>query len=174
MNRFLFFLLVGVFLVTLQTTLLTSFLVQRVRPDLVLILILYLGLSRTTVSGGMVAFLLGYLLDLFSGNAFGVYCFTRPLIFFISRLFQSRFYWEGFSFQCLFVLFFSLVEGCLVFLLLWSFTPSPPHTLYSFVVSPLLPQSVVTALITPFLFALFKKGTVRLTRDSRPDLLTEG
>ncbi|MDP2971789.1 MAG: rod shape-determining protein MreD, partial [Deltaproteobacteria bacterium] len=58
-----------------QTTWFTFPPIRWIRPDIVLILTLYLGLSSPPISGGILVFFLGYLMDLFSGNGFGLYAF---------------------------------------------------------------------------------------------------
>ena len=174
MKRFFPLLLTGVLLMTLQTTLLASLPIQRFRPDLVLIFILYLGFSFSNVSGGLLAFFLGFLMDLFSGNTFGLYTFTRPLIFFVAQLVRSRFYWQGFSFQFLFVFVFSALEGFFILLLLSGVSSTPLHNLYPSMWTHLLPQSLFTGLMTPVLFGLFHKNSVFLTERHRRTLLAEG
>ena len=174
MKRFLYPFLAGLLLLTFQTTLLPSLPIHRIRPDVVLILILFLGFSYPTVLGGLIAFSLGFLLDLFSGNAFGLYTFTRPLIFFVAQLFRSNFYWKGFSFQFLFVFIFALLEGGLILLLISGLNPSPFRNLFRSVIIDLLSQSIVTGLITPFLFPLFEKGTVLLVTKQRVAIKRQG
>jgi rod shape-determining protein MreD len=158
MSRIVLPLFLGVLFLTLQTTLLTSFSIQRIRPDIVLILLLYLGLSYPMVSGGILAFVLGYLMDLFSGNPFGLYTFCRPFIFCVVYLLKDRFYLEGFLSQFLLAVSLALVEGFLILILLNGLNPKPIGHLYPLFVTVLLPQSFCTGLITPALFSFFKKG----------------
>ena len=174
MRRFFYPLLAGIFLITFQATLLASLPIHRLRPDIVLIMVLFLGFSYPTVLGALLAFSLGYLVDLFSGNSLGLYTFTRPLIFFAAQLFRSNFYWEGLSFQFLFVFVFTLLEGLLLLLLVSGLNPSPFHSLYSSVVVDLLPQSIVTGLITPILFPLFNKGSVLLVTKQQRKIKRQG
>jgi len=174
MKRFFYPFLTGLLLLTFQATLLPSFAIHHVQPDVVLILILFLGFYYPTVLGGLIAFSLGFLLDLFSGNAFGLYTFTRPLIFFVAQLCKNHFYWKGFSFQFLFVFIFALLEGGLILLLVAGLNPSPFHNLYRSVIVDLLPQSVVTGLITPLLFPLFEKGAVVLVTKRRAVIKSQG
>jgi len=144
----------------LQTTLLMSFPIQRIRPDIVLILTLYLGLSSPPIGGGILAFFIGYLMDLFSGNSFGLYTFSRPFIFYVAKFFSDWFYLKGFSFQFLFVFVSGLLEGLLILFLISALNlPSLPNFFHSFFTF-LLPQSVSTGLVAPFLFFLFDKGSV--------------
>jgi len=155
MRRFFLLLVFGLVIFTLQTTLLLSLPIHRVRPDIVLIFTLYLGLSFPPISGGLLAFLMGYLMDLFSGNTYGLYAFSRSLLFALAYLSRDRFYLEGILSQFLFVFVLALGEGLLLQLLLAALNPSP---LYPLLLTVLLPQSLFTALITPPLFALFRKG----------------
>ena len=79
-------LLIGILFIILQTTLLSSFPIQRFRPDILLIFTLYLAFLFPPILGGILAFFMGYLMDLFSGNALGFYTFSRPLIFLLCAI----------------------------------------------------------------------------------------
>jgi rod shape-determining protein MreD len=157
MKRIAFSFFLGILFLTLQTTLLPSLPVQRIRPDIVLILILYWGLTYPPVQGGILSFFLGYLMDLFSGSSFGLYTFSRPLLFYLAELFKGRLYLEGALSQFLFVFFFALFEGFLILTLLSALNPVPLGNLYPLLLTFYFPQSFLTALITPILFLLLKK-----------------
>ena len=158
MKRALLLFFVGILLLTAQTTFLKSLLVQTIRPDVLFIYTIYLGLSCPPIPGGILAFFLGYLIDLFSGNSFGLYTFSRPLVFYGAHFFKNRFYVEGFLFQFFFVLVFVLLEGLLVLLLLLVLNPGPLYKLYPSFLTILLPQSIFTGAVTPLLFTLFERG----------------
>ena len=174
MRRFFYPLLAGIFLLTFQSTLLASIPIHWLRPDIVLTMILFLGFSYPTVLGGLLAFSLGYLLDLFSGNSFGLYTFTRPLIFLVAQLFRTHFYWQGFSFQFIFVFIFALIEGGLILFLVSSLNPSPFPALYRSLIVDVLPQSIVTGLVTPILFPLFGRSSVLLETKQRTEIRRQG
>ncbi len=175
MRKILFFSLSSLFFMGLQATLLGHAPIQRVRPDLMLVLVLYVGFSMPLFSGGVLAFFMGMLMDAFSGNALGLYTLTRPLAFLIAQLFRQRFYWQGISFQFLFVTLASLLEGLFLLLLLTALTPSTLKTLYPLVLTRLLPQSLCTGLATPLVFSFLKKGTDLLRKEEeKPGLRTEG
>lgn len=157
MKRIGFSFFLGILFLTLQTTLLSSLPIQRIRPDIVLILILFWGLTYPPVQGGILSFFLGYLMDLFSGNSLGLYTFSRPLLFCLAELFKGRLYLEGVLSQFLFVFFFALFEGLLILTLLSALNPVPLGNLYPLVFTFFFPQSFLTALITPVLFLLLKK-----------------
>jgi len=174
MRRVVLPLFLIIFFLTLQTTLLTSFPIQRIRPDIVLILTLYLGLSYPPIPGGILAFFMGYLMDLFSGNALGLYTLSRPLIFYIAQIFKDRFYLEGFLSQFLFVSLSGLVEGLLLLILLNGLNPNPLGNLYPLLFTVLLPQSFSTGLITPILFSLLHKGSFFLSNPKRMGIKERG
>ena len=162
MKRFFSPLILGILFLIVQTTWLTFSPIRWIRPDIVLILTLYLGLSYPPISGGILAFFMGYLMDLFSGNVLGLYSLSRPLIFYIAQIFKGRFYLERFLSQFLFVFFSALVEGFLLLILFTGLNPSPPGNLYPLLFTVLLPQSLSTGLITPILFPLFRRGSLFL------------
>jgi len=157
MKRNAILLLLGILFLTFQTTLLSYLPIQRIRPDIVLVLILYWGLSFPPVSGGIHALFLGYLMDLFSGNSFGLFTFTRPLLFYLAQLFKGRLYLESFPSQSLFVFVFALFEGLLILTLLSALNPLPLGNLSSPFFTFFLPQSFLTGLITPVLFFFLQK-----------------
>jgi rod shape-determining protein MreD len=155
MRQFFLPIFFGMLVFTIQAALFPWLPIHRVRPDIILIFIFYLGLFFPPVSGGLLAFFIGYLMDLFSGNTYGLYTFSRPLLFSLAYLFRDRFYFEGILPQFLFVFILALGEGLLLQLLLTALNPSP---LYPLLFTVLLPQTFFTALITPLLFALLHKG----------------
>jgi rod shape-determining protein MreD len=164
MKRVAPILLIGIFFLLLQTTLLSSFPVQRVRPDLLLIFTLYLSYLFPPIFGGILACFMGYLMDLFSGNALGFYTFSRPLVFFIAQFFKERFYLEGFSSQFLFAFASGLLEGILILMLMSTLQGVSLVSLSPLLFTFLLPQSFSTGLVTPLLFQLFQKGFLPLFR----------
>jgi rod shape-determining protein MreD len=152
-------LLGGIFFLILQTTVLSPFPIQRVRPDILLIFTLYLAFLFPPIFGGILAFFIGYLMDLYSGNTLGFYAFSRPLVFFAAQFFKERFYLEGFSFQFLFAFIFGMLEGILILILMNALQPVSLGNLYPLLFTFLLPQSFFTGLATPPLFFLFQKGS---------------
>jgi rod shape-determining protein MreD len=164
MRRIILSLLAGILFLILQTTLLHSFPIQRIRPDLLLIFTLYLAFLFPPIFGGLLAFLMGYLMDLFSGNALGFYTFSRPLVFFAAQFFKERFYLEGFSSQFLFAFVFGMLEGILIFILMNALQPPSLGNFVPLFFTFLLPQSFFTGLATPLLFWFFQKGSSYLFR----------
>jgi rod shape-determining protein MreD len=164
MRRIVVPLLAGIVLTSLQATIVMFLPIQRIRPDFVLIFTVYLGLSYPPISGGILAFCMGYLTDLFSGNTVGFYTLTRPLLFYAVQIYRNRFYLQGFPFQFLITLTAAFLEGFFVLFLLVCLNPSPLPNLYPTLLTVLLPQFLVTGLLGPVLFFYFEKGSEFLSR----------
>jgi rod shape-determining protein MreD len=174
MKRFVPLLLAGILLLILQTTWLSSFPIQRIRPDLLLIFTLYLAFLFPPFLGGILAFFMGYLMDLFSGNTLGFYTFSRTLVFFATQFLKERFYLEGFSFQFLFAFIFGILEGGLLLVLTQDLEPVSFGSPYFLLLTILLPQSFCTGLAAPLLFFLFKKGTSLLLSQPEQGIKARG
>jgi rod shape-determining protein MreD len=159
MKRIVIPIFLGFLFLTLQATWPDLPLLRRIRPDLILILTLYLGLSSSPISGGMFIFFLGYLMDLFSGNSFGLYVFSRPFLFYGAQLFKDRVYLENFLSRSLFVFVFALTEGLVLLILLKALNPEYLPSLYRQFLNVFFPQSLLTALISSPLFSLFRRGS---------------
>lgn len=164
MRRLILPLLAGIFFLVFQTTFLSFLPTQWVRPDVLLILTLYLAFLFPPILGGVLAFFLGYLMDLFSGNTLGLYTFSRPLVFFAAQLLREQFYLEGFGFQFLFTFLFSLSEGILISVLINALLSIPLGSFYPSFFACLFSQAFFTGLVTPLLFFLFRKGSPLLSR----------
>lgn len=168
MKKIFLALLSGILLFTLQSTLLTLSPLNPFRPDLTLIFILLIGLSLPPISGALIAFFLGYGMDLFSGNTFGLYTLTRPILFFLAQSFKNHLYLERSAFQCLFIFLFNWLEGLMILLLLRILNPESWEVLLSHLFSSFLPQSFSTALLSPLFFLLFRKrGSLFIVSESK-------
>jgi rod shape-determining protein MreD len=174
MRRFVLLFLAGILLLILQTTWLSLFPIPRIRPDLLLVFTLYLAFLFPPFLGGILAFFMGYLMDLFSGNTLGLYAFSRTLAFFATQFLKERFYLEGFSFQFLFVFAFSILEGGLLLVLVNGLKFVSFENLYLSFLTSLLPQSFCTALAALLLFPLFQKGTTLLLPQSEQGIKAKG
>ena len=71
------FFILGVFLLTLQTSLFQSFPDWFGRPDLLFVLFIFLATRSHTYQGAVLALLFGTLMDIFSGVYLGIY----PLLY---------------------------------------------------------------------------------------------
>ena len=85
--------LVGLIFLSLviQTTALGELSLPLAKPDLLLIITVYLGLYSKPLAGAILVFLSGYLMDIFSGSIFGVQTFSKTAIFFLTILIKAGF-----------------------------------------------------------------------------------
>lgn len=88
--RLIVYLLVGLIFMLLQTTLLPRLLPDTMLPNLLLILILYLGLSESFGRAMLLSLLFGLLQDSFSSTTLGLYGVVNLVIFFQVRLLVTR------------------------------------------------------------------------------------
>lgn len=137
---------------------------------MVLILTLFLGLSSPPISGGVLVFFLGYLMDLFSGNGLGLYTLSRLLLFYGAQLFKDRLYLESFSSRSLFVFFFGLSEGVFLLLLIKALNHDPLRNPYPLFFSVFLPQTLSTALLCSIFFSFLKRGVSVLSPQPRIEI----
>ena len=72
MNRLMVYFGCGLVFLLLQATVIPWLLPSYLKPDLLLILLIYLGLNENFRSGALLAYLLGCLLDVFAGHYFGL------------------------------------------------------------------------------------------------------
>ncbi len=138
----------------IQTTALAELSHQLAKPDLLLIITVYLGLSSKPLAGAILVFLSGYLMDIFSGSIFGVQTFSKTAIFFLTILIKDRFYVESPLFQAGTIFLFSIIEGFIIISILGMVSPivNLLHPFFLFII----PQSLITGLVGPFLIALIK------------------
>ena len=87
--------LTGSLALLLQTTLLHALTGGRVIPDLALILCVFLGLHEHNVAGATGAFLLGYLLDSFSGSLVGLNAFAMTTVYLVVYLISRRLWMDN-------------------------------------------------------------------------------
>lgn len=95
MRALVVFAVAGALAVVLQTTLLQQLGFLPAAPDLVVVLCVYLGLHYHSAGGATGAFLLGYLLDTFSGSPPGLYALAMTLVFAIVYLVSKRLWVEN-------------------------------------------------------------------------------
>lgn len=90
MNRVLVYLLLGGAAIVLQTAFLPHFLPYGFKPDLLLILVIYLGLHERTWRGATLVYALGWAYDVFAGSFPGLHGFVLLGIFLTVRAAVSR------------------------------------------------------------------------------------
>jgi len=137
-----------------QTTVLAQLPHQLAKPDLLLILTVYFGLFSSPLAGATLAFLSGYLMDVFSGSIFGIQAFSKTAIFFLTILIRDRFYVKSPLFQGGIVFSLSIIEGFIIISILG--LVSPIGNFISSFFTFIIPKSLITGLVGPFFIPLIR------------------
>lgn len=90
MKGLLIYLFCGLLFMLLQTTIFPRFLPPEMRPNLLLILVIYLGLSESFLRAAFLTLLLGALQDVFSGATLGLYATVQLTVFLLVRIFSDH------------------------------------------------------------------------------------
>lgn len=86
MIRFLVGFLTGFFITIVQTTITGWFFPPSWKPDLMILFVIYLGLSFPLYSGAFLVAFCGFFYDTFSGSPWGLFLFVYLSLFFFLRL----------------------------------------------------------------------------------------
>lgn len=141
MTRVFVILVLGFFFILLQTALFPRILPFALKPDLLLILTVYLGLNEGYVRGGGLAYLMGCFQDVFAGQYLGLYGMAALAVFLIVRGAAGRLNTES-SLLLLFLVFCgTFLEGGILFFSLGFFADAGP--LLPLFLKHLIPQSLL-------------------------------
>ena len=157
MGVYVFFILTGLFFCCLQAHPLLPFAYAGIRPDLVLILVVYFS-ARAYINfcmGALVVSGLGYVLAALSGAPFGLYAFTFLAIFVFMQALKRVIDLELLSLLSLLVALCSLIKDSLMFILFGIFD----STAYSFTAAQniFLSQLLFTLAVAPFVLLALQK-----------------
>lgn len=125
-------------------------------PSLLLPLIVFMGVHEYSIArGAALAFLLGYMLDLFAASPTGLFTFITVATFVTSRAAGVRLAAGTFVTKVALAFAFALFEGVLVLVLtaIFGVDPARPRALALLVA----PHAISTAICAPFVFALAER-----------------
>jgi rod shape-determining protein MreD len=153
------FLAVGVALLIVQSNLFR--LIGRLQipgatPSLLLPLIVFMGVHEYSIArGAALAFLLGYLLDLFAAAPMGLFTFITVTTFVVARAAGVRLAAQTLLTKVALAFVFALIEGVLIVVLTAIFgTDTARPRALSLLVAP---HAISTALFAPLVFALAER-----------------
>ena len=133
----------------LQVTIFPAYLDDPFKPNLLIIAVTYLGLKTYRLGGGL-AFCLGLVQDCFSGLYLGLSGFSFLSIYLLLKITAGRFYTDNRFLMIIVVFLATVVNGLLHLFLLLIF--STANGIYATILSSLMPQGLVNALITSLIF----------------------
>jgi len=153
------FLAVGVALLIIQSNLFR--LIGRLQiagatPSLLLPLVVFMGVHEYSMArGAALAFLLGYLLDLFAAAPIGLFTFITVATFVVARAAGVRLSAQTLLTKVALAFAFALVEGVLIVVLTAIFSTDAvrPRALAMLVA----PHAIATALFAPLVFSLAER-----------------
>lgn len=118
MNIVLGYFLFGLAGILIQTALSPVLLHLQLTPELLLILVIYLGLYRQGISGGLAAYTLGLLQDSFAGSCLGLYGLIFLTLYLILRGLAERLNTDSPALLLFMVLCGTLLQAALLIFLL--------------------------------------------------------
>ncbi|QWV95189.1 rod shape-determining protein MreD [Geomonas oryzisoli] len=129
----------------LQMTLLPRYLLDPFQPNLIIILVVYLGLKLPHRFAGVAVFALGLLQDSFSGIYLGLHAFSYLCIYTLLSELADRLYTDNRALFVLVVFVATIMSALLNLVLLLVF--SVGNGLYASLLPALLPQALINALV---------------------------
>jgi rod shape-determining protein MreD len=158
MGVYAFFILIGLALCCLQAHPWLPFAHAGIRPDLVLILVVYFSaLSSVDIClGALLVSALGYMLAALSGAPFGLYAVTFLAIFVFIQALKRAIDLQLLALLALLVALCSLIKEGLALALLWIFSSSTYS--YAAAQTVFLSQLLFTLALAPFVLLALQKG----------------
>ena len=129
----------------LQMTLLPRYLLDPFQPNLLIVLVVYLGLKMPHRLAGVAAFGLGLLQDSFSGIYLGLHAFSYLCIYTLLSELADRLYTDNRALFVLVVFLATVFSALLNLLMLAIFSVS--KGVYASLLPALIPQALVNALV---------------------------
>jgi rod shape-determining protein MreD len=132
-----------------QVTILPAYIADPFKPNLLIVIVVYLGLREGEWHGAAAAFFLGLIADCFSAHYLGLNAFSFLSIHLILRKVAGRLYTNSLYLMVLVVFLATLVNGLLHLLLL--ILLSEAEGIYATLLAGLFPQALVNALAASLL-----------------------
>jgi rod shape-determining protein MreD len=151
----------GFVLLVVQSTITAVFPLHPFSPNLLLPVVIFLGVSPDVhiVRGVVISFLLGYLLDIFSGNPMSLATFLLVAMFLVARGAGLRLFLRGPAFQVALTFVATLVAGGASYALRAIFerpAPFPVDAPFTTALA-LFGPAIATALAAPLVFAAVQR-----------------
>src|SRR6266704_1163686 len=138
--------------IVIQVSLLPVFILSPFKPDLLLVIMVFLALRASFKVGAPLAWLLGMLDDVFSGLYLGLNAATFLISFLVIRSVSDRLYSDSAILFVLTVVGVTVVGFTLNLLLLVMFTASPgiAYSMFSDIFTHVLVKAFVASIVSAF------------------------
>lgn len=145
--------LLGLFLVLFQTSVLNLVFMGRISIEISMILVIYAGFRGPVLSGALLSFMLGFVLECLMGAISGLFTLIYVCIFFSSALLSLRVYAEQMRLIVVFSFLCAIFEGVMVVLF---YKMVYEINLFSSLFRVFLLQALVIGMVSPVFFRLFQ------------------
>ena len=139
----------------LQSTVLQYIEIWHVKPNLIIMMVIYFALLRGSIEGGVGGFIGGMLMDIFGGKIFGVYALIAMYTGIGAGYFNKRFFKENYFVLIFFMVVFTFVHELLLYFIyyfLWGQT----HIVFA-IRNIILPVSIYNGLLALPVFGIIFK-----------------
>ncbi len=124
-----------------------------VKPDLVFIIVVYMGYSFGSFNGEVTGFIGGLLHDSISTSPLGLLAFPKLAVGFMAGFFGRSMVKSNILTVFLIIFFASLLKGIITLLMAYVFH----EAMISAITSVILPEAFYNAILAPLLFFLYDK-----------------
>lgn len=145
----IYLVLAALFLI-IESTILSILFPSLLIPDVILIMVFYLGFGNASIEGVLTIFALGYLSDIFSGGIIGLSSFTLLMVFIITTRLSKVISLNSMLIKVGGTIFISIIKGILTYTSLRFLNQEIPFYI-------IFPIAVSTGIVSPFIFALLNK-----------------
>jgi rod shape-determining protein MreD len=134
----------------LQITVINSIRIWKVRPDILLIMVVFFAFNGGTRLGVRTGAFAGFLKDIFTDGPFACWTITFALAGFLVGFYRNRFYRENLYTQISMTLLSFLFSSVFYYLLADLFTEMP--SFYQSLLLLIIPAAIYTAIFSPVIF----------------------
>lgn len=120
-------------------------------PDILLIIVFHLAITRPTAAGVVLTFIIGYLADAFTASVMGTSSFSLIVVYLAIYLFSHKIDLKSRNSQTLVLGIFATVKGLIVFYFMYDLVEL--SSLYKIVI----PTALITGLFAPAVLPILKR-----------------
>lgn len=150
MKKTLIYFILAVLFLIIESTLAQTILPPLLIPDVILIMVFYLGFHRVSIEGVLITFMLGYLADAFAGGIIGLSSFTLLLIFILTSRLSKIVALNSLLIKIGGTAFMSILKGAATYIFLRFLNQEIPFYI-------IFPIAVSTAIVSPVVINILQK-----------------
>ncbi len=150
MKRIVAFAILLISVLLIETAALSNWYILPVIPDILLIVVIYIGLHNGTTLGQLSGFASGILIDFLSATPFGLNSLVRTVVGFLSGLLHLNVQTKGLFMPILYGFLATMCKAFIIFIV--SFFYPGKIMLYPFFTSTVWYEAIFNALLSPVVF----------------------